>query len=59
LLNMHPFYRVYQSYLVYLVYVQKYVRSDGGYLVLPGNIPISIANSHKEGLIRKLQNLSL
>lgn len=58
LLKMHPFYRVHQSYLVNLAHVQKYVRSDGGYLVLPGKIPISVANSRKEGLVRKLQNLS-
>ena len=58
LLNPHPFYRVHQTYLVNLRHVQKYVRSDGGYLILPGNIPISVANSRKEGLVRRLQNLS-
>ncbi|MDX1407001.1 MAG: LytTR family DNA-binding domain-containing protein [Saprospiraceae bacterium] len=57
LLKDHPFFRVHQSYLVNLQYIKKYVRSDGGYVILEGNAMVNVAQSRKEGLVRRLQNL--
>ena len=57
LLSQHHFYRVHQSFLVNMAYVKKYVRSDGGYLVMEGKTSINVAQSRKEGLVRRLQNL--
>ena len=55
LLKDHLFYRVHQSYLVNLAYVKKFVRSGGGYLILEGEETVNVAQSRREGLLRRLQ----
>jgi two-component system LytT family response regulator len=42
------FCRVHHSYLVNLSHVQKYVKGDGGYIVLTGNHHVSISRRKKE-----------
>ena len=55
LLKQHYFYRVHQSYLINLKYVNKYVRSGGGYVLIDGHdATISVSQSRREGLIRVL-----
>ncbi len=54
LLADHLFFRVHQSYLVNLHYVKKFVRSGGGYLIMEGETTVNVANSRREGLMRRL-----
>jgi two-component system LytT family response regulator len=50
------FYRTHKSYLVNLNYIDRYVRGQGGYLILKDGTQITVARSQKAGLM-KLLNL--
>ncbi len=49
------FIRVHHSYLVNLNEVTKYVRGEGGYLILTDGSTINVSRSRKEMLLKKLQ----
>jgi two-component system LytT family response regulator len=55
LLEEHPFLRVHHSHLVNLNEVDKYVKGEGGYLVMSDGASINVSRSRKEGLLKKLQ----
>lgn len=50
-LASQPFYRVHQSHLVNLNHIIKYVRDDGGYLVMSDKKTITIARQRKDGFM--------
>jgi two-component system LytT family response regulator len=50
------FIRVHHSYIVNLNEVQKYIRGEGGYLVMNDNTTVNVSRSRKEMLIKKLQH---
>lgn len=49
------FIRVHNSYVVNLNEVTKYVRGEGGYLVLADGSTVNVSRSRKEMLLKKLQ----
>lgn len=49
------FIRVHHSYLVNLNEVTRYVRGEGGYLVLNDGLTVNVSRSRKEMLLKKLQ----
>ena len=55
LLEDHSFLRVHHSYLVNLKEIEKYVRGEGGYLVMSDGSVVDISRSKKELLMSKLQ----
>ena len=57
LLKDHNFFRVHQSYLVNLRYIAKYVRGDGSYVLLENDVTVSVAQSRKESLTRRLTKM--
>jgi len=54
LLEDHSFLRVHRSFLVNLDEVEKYVKADGGYLVMSNAAQIYISRNKKEELLKKL-----
>ncbi|MDA9773643.1 LytTR family DNA-binding domain-containing protein [Saprospiraceae bacterium] len=48
----YQFFRVHNSYIVNLDYVKKFVRSDGGYLVLENGTQITVSRSKKADLMK-------
>ena len=52
MLEGNHFFRVHNSYLVHLIYVKKYVKGKGGYLVLKNGSEIPVARSRKEDLLK-------
>lgn len=54
LLQFPQFFRAHKSYLVNLNHVVKYIRGQGGYLVLQNMIQIPVSRSSKEELMRIL-----
>jgi len=54
LLEDHSFTRVHRSFLVNLHEIEKYVRGDGGYLVMSDGSEILISRNKKEELLKKL-----
>jgi len=55
LLEDHSFVRVHHSNVVNLNEICKYVKGEGGYLVMSDGSTINVSRSRKEGLLRKLQ----
>jgi len=49
------FVRVHNSYLVNLNEVSKYIRGEGGYLVMSDGTTVSVSRSRKDLLLKKLQ----
>ena len=49
------FKRVHHSYIVNLNEIAKYVRGEGGYLVMSDGATVSVSRSRKEGLLRLLE----
>lgn len=49
LLSNHPFVRIHQSYLVNLTHIKKYIKGEGGYVVMNNgaNLQVSRANRMK------------
>lgn len=54
LLEEHAFTRVHRSYVVNLNEIEKYVRGDGGYLIMTDGQMIDVSRSKKEELLKKL-----
>jgi two-component system, LytTR family, response regulator len=48
------FIRVHNSYLVNLNEVQKYVRGEGGYLIMSDGTTVNVSRSRKEALLKRL-----
>jgi len=55
LLEEHSFVRVHRCYLANLNEVEKYVKGEGGYLVMSDGSTIDVARNRKEALLKKLQ----
>jgi two-component system, LytTR family, response regulator len=54
LLEEHSFTRVHRCYLANLNEVEKYVKGEGGYLVMSDGTTIDVARNKKEVLLKKL-----
>jgi two-component system, LytTR family, response regulator len=55
LLEDHSFLRVHHSHLINLNEVCKYIKGEGGYLVMSDGFSVNVSRSRKEGLLRRLQ----
>ena len=55
MLEDYSFTRVHHSYLVNLNEVEKYVKGEGGYLIMSDGSTIDVSRSRKEMLLKKLQ----
>lgn len=53
-LEQHSFIRVHRSYLVNLNEIEKYIKGEGGYLVMSDGTTIDVARNKKEILLKKL-----
>ncbi len=52
--NFSSFIRVHHSYLVNMNEVDKYIRGEGGYLIMNDGTTVNVSRSRKEMLMRKL-----
>ncbi len=57
LLNEYQFFRVHNSYLVNMHHIKKYVKSDGGYVILSNDHTVSIARNRKENFLNAMSKL--
>src|ERR1700744_1477344 len=55
LLENYSFLRVHHSHGINLNEVCKYIKGEGGYLVMSDGTSVNVSRSRKEGLLRKLQ----
>jgi len=56
-LQHHSFLRVHYSHLVNLHHVERYIRGDGGTLVMAGGAEIGVARSRKEVLLQACRGI--
>ncbi|HLP81067.1 MAG TPA: LytTR family DNA-binding domain-containing protein, partial [Nitrosomonas sp.] len=54
LLEEHSFVRVHRSFIVNLNEVERYVRGDGGYVMMSDGKMIDVSRSKKEELLKRL-----
>lgn len=54
MLEPHSFIRVHRFYLVNINEIEKYIKGEGGYLVMSDGTTIDVARNKKESLLRKL-----
>jgi len=52
LLKGHGFLRVHHSHLINLNEIVRYVRGEGGYVIMSNNTPITVSRSHKKVLLQ-------
>jgi len=50
----HSFIRVHRSYLVNLNEIEKYLKGEGGYLIMSDGSTIDVSRTRKETLLKKL-----
>jgi two-component system, LytTR family, response regulator len=48
------FYRVHNSHIVNIEHIQKYVRTDGGYLIMTDNSQVEISKTRKESFLHTI-----
>ena len=53
------FVRVHHSYIVNLNEVSKYIRGEGGYLVMSDGSTVTVSKSRKERLLKKFQPVKI
>ncbi|MDY8138754.1 LytTR family DNA-binding domain-containing protein [Aquimarina sp. 2201CG5-10] len=56
LINQH-FMRIHNSFLINLREVRKFMKSDGGYIIMNNNHPISISKQKKKRFLNAMNNL--
>lgn len=54
LLTEHNFFRIHNSYLINLNAVKKYVRGEGGYVVLENDISLDVSKRKKDAFLTKI-----
>lgn len=55
MLEPHGFFRVHHSHLINMNYAERYVRGDGGMVVLTGGTEIAVSRSRKDAFLIRLQ----
>jgi two-component system LytT family response regulator len=55
MLEDYSFARVHHSYLVNLNEIEKYIKGEGGYLIMSDKTTVDVSRSRKEMLLKKLQ----
>lgn len=56
-INNHEFMRIHRSHLINLDYVDRYIRSDGGYVRMKDSSKVIISRIYKNKLLEKLEKL--
>ena len=59
LLDMPPFFRVHNSFLVNMQYAIRYLKGEGGSLVLNNDMTIPVSRAKKEELLKLITHLSV
>jgi two-component system LytT family response regulator len=53
------FYRIHKSYLININFISKYIKSDGGYLIMENGASIPVSVRKKDPLLKLVAQLSL
>lgn len=59
LINDKTFYKPHKSHLINLNYVKKYVRQDGGFIIMEDDSSVAIARNQREEFIEIMANIDI
>jgi len=59
LLDEHDFFRIHKSYYINMREVEKYVRGEGGYVIMSDTKMLDVAKRKKDDFYRMLENLGI
>ena len=54
MLEDHTFTRVHNSYIVNINEIEKYIKGEGGYLIMSDGSSVDVSRSRKDALLKKL-----
>lgn len=54
LLGDRNFFRIHNSYLVNLAHIKKYVRGEGGYVIMDNDVSLDVSKRKKEGFLARV-----
>ncbi len=54
MLTEHSFFRVHHSYIVNMNEIEKFIKTDGGYLIMSDGSSVDVSRSKKDVLLKKL-----
>jgi two-component system LytT family response regulator len=54
LLSDHNFFRIHNSYLININSIKKYVKGEGGYVVLNNNVSLDVSKRKKEAFLNRI-----
>ncbi|MTI39893.1 LytR/AlgR family response regulator transcription factor [Fulvivirga lutimaris] len=54
MLSEYNFFRIHNAHLININYIKKYVRGDGGYVVLTNDVSLDVSKRKKTGFLQKL-----
>jgi len=57
LLSDHKFYRVHQSHLINLMHIKKYVKGEGGYIIMSDDSMVMVSRRRKESFLSILATI--
>ena len=57
ILPKHIFYRIHKSHLVNLNFLKKFVKHDGGHVILEDGTQIAVATRKKDGFLGKVKKI--
>lgn len=57
ILGPQDFYRIHHSHLVNLSHIERYVKTDGGYVVMSDGEQLTIARNRKEGFMERFARI--
>ncbi len=55
MLEQHPFFRIHHSYLISLNDIKRYIKGDGGTVVLSNKIELPVSKRKKDDFLKKLK----
>ncbi len=55
MLQNHHFYRIHNSYIINTNEIKKYIRGDGGQVILSNNVSLDVSKRKKEGFLSKME----
>ena len=56
MLEDHPFTRVHNSYIVNLNEIEKYIKGEGGYVIMSDGSSVDVSRSRKENFLKKISS---
>lgn len=57
MLDEYNFYRIHKSHLVNLSHLKRYIKGEGGSVIMSDNSEVEVSRRNKEGLMKRLQQI--